>query len=524
MALLLTARWPGHQYSGHGPDGTAEVMPSFARVFSALVHAAATGAESATTPGEGHPDFPNLRPGSVDALRWLEENPPVGMHVPRFPDLIPAERFRGNIAYRKEGVFLKEGKSTTYKVTARKHGESSWISSALGWIWEDSAPPQIQAHLDALCADVSHLGEGDSPAVLEVFETASSPSPPPLTHHLRRASYFDPAGQHTRVPVPGRLSALEQQFREARPGKPPTAAADKHTVSTLPGSEQPTADGLTSLRLIPVDAPEAQVPWPLAVLLPVQNGPTVPPESRVDVAVNLHRALIAAVGQDCPPSITGRYPEGVQQPANRVALHWIPAGAPVSAGQAGAAHLVVLVPAEMAEVEHAQLFDGLSRIQSLRTRIGRFDLGPMELADGASFWAPPAPERHREWRTDPAAVPERWSRGTDQFELFAQSAQFSFTTMMRDHLRGGIAAPERSAWLQQHRVTVLEAEPVLTLDPTRFVHRTNRRMAVMPYTARLDLGTALPATAVCAIGQSRHLGGGLLIPIDRPRPHVEEAP
>ena len=36
------------------------------------------------------------------------------------------------------------------------------------------------------------------------------------------------------------------------------------------------------------------------------------------------------------------------------------------------------------------------------------------------------------------------------------------------------------------------------------------------WTGLVDLGTLAPPTAVVAVGQSRHLGGGLLEPVDVP--------
>ena len=41
-------------------------------------------------------------------------------------------------------------------------------------------------------------------------------------------------------------------------------------------------------------------------------------------------------------------------------------------------------------------------------------------------------------------------------------------------------------------------------------------MTAQPYTALISAGDLLADTGVAAVGQSRHLGGGLLVPADLP--------
>lgn len=519
MPLTVTARWPGSFYLGHTPDGTPEPLPTPARVFSALVHSAGT-AHRVCADADGHPDFVNLDRDIVDALLWLEHNPPNAMHLPSFPDFIPADRSLASKAYRRDGVLLKEDKRIVDKTTSRPTGDASWCSAPVAWFWEQSPPPGTVETLDALCADISHLGEGDSPAILEVF---SSDTPPlAATHRIAETSFFDRSGAEITLAAPGRLAALERQYRVGYPDKRPTAAQDRHNLTTRPHSEQPESAGLRPARLIPFDAQVDTVPWPEVVLLPVLDGPVVLPEKRVAVAVHLHRALIAAIGQECPPSITGKYGQNAERPANRVALHYLPVGLPLARGEAGCAHFAVLVPQGIPDAEKALLYDGIDRLRDLRTRVGTFKIGDMELVDGAEFWSPNEPGQSREWRVDPVAIPERVVRGVDPFDQFSRAALLSLTNVFRNDLDLSSTVDPRQAWIVDHDIDVLEAEPYLCLDPTRFVHRTNHRIPAAPYTARLDLGTALPDTAICAIGQSRHLGGGLLVPVSRRVRSVKE--
>ena len=48
------------------------------------------------------------------------------------------------------------------------------------------------------------------------------------------------------------------------------------------------------------------------------------------------------------------------------------------------------------------------------------------------------------------------------------------------------------------------------------MHRVNEHAIVRPYRATLTVGDLGGDRTVQAIGQSRHLGGGLLVPIDLP--------
>lgn len=524
MPLMLSARWPQGTYLGHAADGTPEPFPSFARAYSALVHAAATGTQAAATGDAAAPGFPQLTAKSVETLTWLESHPPIGMAIPTWPDLIPSRPSEHAIAYRDQGVIRKEGTRVQKKKLPRAQGEASWIGAPLSWLWETDPPAAVREHLDALCADVGTLGEADSPAVLEVFDVPGTGS---RTHDLEIAGFFSTGGG-TRVDLPaeGRLEALEEQFRSARPAKLPSLAADRFTLgdSAMPQSEAPSRGGLTSARLRPVGRKETWAPWELVSLLPIESGPGVADEDRVTVAVALHRALIATIGQDCPAVVTGRYGKLRNPPANRIALHYIPAGAPISGTDKGQAHLAILFPTGISETDAEAVHEGIHRLRGLRSPLGRFSLGGVSLLPGTRFWEAPAPRMERAWELDPAAVPERHAKGSDRFDVLSQTVAFSLGNVLREEFPEleGRSAAQRRDLLEVRGLEILEASSRAVADPTRFVHRTNRAMPVMPYRARLRLGDIVPQTAVLAIGQSRHLGGGLLVPVDRRAP--KEAP
>lgn len=56
----------------------------------------------------------------------------------------------------------------------------------------------------------------------------------------------------------------------------------------------------------------------------------------------------------------------------------------------------------------------------------------------------------------------------------------------------------------------------ITRNPSSYAHKMQRGMTAQPYTALLSAGDLLADTELAAVGQSRHLGGGLLVPADLP--------
>lgn len=56
----------------------------------------------------------------------------------------------------------------------------------------------------------------------------------------------------------------------------------------------------------------------------------------------------------------------------------------------------------------------------------------------------------------------------------------------------------------------------VTRNPSFYAHKMPHGMTAQPYTALISAGDLLADTGVAAVGQSRHLGGGLLVPADLP--------
>ncbi len=489
-------------YLGHGRDRTPEAIPSFGRLYSALVHAAATGVSS-----RQDADEEGISASARRSLQWLEQNPPIGM---RLPLLQPGRRF-SSVAYRKEGVFKTEGGDKNYKVTERTVGEGTAVSGPMSWIWQDTFPHEVGSALDKICADVGCLGEASSMVILEL-ETGVEPT------HLLTATrgFFTPGGTEIEVPAPGRLEQLELQHAIARPKKMPTASADRHSFSAMPSSESPVTAGLVKRRLVPLGhQSSSDVPWDRVIAVPIEHGPRVRAEDHVAFAVAMHRALISVIGPGAPASVTGRYDENVKPPPNRLAIHYLPEGAPTCEGLEHVAHALLLLPSDMSIPDMDVLAEALTRLRVVRSRMGKFVLASdVMFLDGARFWKDSRSGNPRVWQISPAAVPERWAVGRTQADVYRETIAWSVGNVLKG--LPNLEIPD-NATLRLEKLTELgleieSAKPLATRHPAKYVHRTNRNLPVIPYVGRIHLGELLPSTAITAIGQSRHLGGGLLVP------------
>ena len=143
----------------------------------------------------------------------------------------------------------------------------------------------------------------------------------------------------------------------------------------------------------------------------------------------------------------------------------------------------------------------------------------LQVFAGDRFWAPMPPGHRRIWVTAVAAIPEsRPIRGRSW--TIGDAALLSLGLVLRDRfprparradwyagLVGGVVASGAA---------VVEAHKLNDAGTRRWVHRVTAETAIQPYRAALRLGSLAGERTLLAIGQSRHLGGGLLVPLDLP--------
>ncbi|HET6482350.1 MAG TPA: type I-U CRISPR-associated protein Csb2 [Actinoplanes sp.] len=484
-------------YKGHVGAGQVDPLPSPARLHAALVSAAAQGVRAVAAGDE-------LRPCDVDraALRWLEQNPPDGVAV---PDTLP--QGGASTAYRKEGLIVKEGRNPLGEKLAGKPAVTGVaVAGRFAWWWEQAPPEPVVTALSELCPEVPYLGTSESPVLLAVAEAEP-------THLLdREADLFTGDGLDLAVAVEGRLEALETAHAGA--AKAPPLKADAHRSSESIAAAAVLTSRLDLGRYTRPPQPLPPTPWTSVLLFRMNRTGAVPAESRVRFAVAAHRALVSIIGDGAPAILTGAYEPGVPQPANRCAIHFLGPDTP----HVGGCALAVLLPAGADEVDLTLVRMAAQQLRHVRVAAGPFSLeAPVEIpAD--ELWPAPAPGTERWWQTDPVAVPDTrpprgapWSLG----DAIALSAGLVWRAEFTAPGRGDARYRALAAAAGQ-RIRVGSASRVLGGDLGRYVHKVHPDTLIQPYRAVLDLGGLAGSRTIAAIGQSRHLGGGLLVPRDLP--------
>ncbi|MFO7165644.1 MAG: type I-U CRISPR-associated protein Csb2, partial [Mycolicibacterium hassiacum] len=231
--FAIVATFPLGTYTGHRRDGSADPFPDLARLHAALVNAAAQGSSAVL-------DRTGLRPSerAVNALKWIEQNPPSGIRLPRIVRLTGKDA----IAYRAEGVIRKEGGRWVDKKVMRPISDGVAVDGPFGWCWDTEVPAEVKETLAELCADVCCLGEATSPAVLHVGEIE------PTDVLKATATAFEAGGRRVRAPAPGRVDSLLQAHQSARPAKYPTLKQDQHKATEEATPPPVASGGLTELR------------------------------------------------------------------------------------------------------------------------------------------------------------------------------------------------------------------------------------------------------------------------------------
>jgi CRISPR-associated protein Csb2 len=370
-----------------------------------------------------------------------------------------------------------------------------------------------------LCGDVPYLGTTESPVRLRV-DTA--PVEPTHERDSKAGPFAGGGGAGVRPgwDVEGCLPGRTAELVATHTGRMAVVRESRAAYGTDEWSlsEAPPRQAVEPLRYARRGEPAGAAPWSRVIVVPLSRS--VPEAFRVAWAVAAHRALIRSIGEGAPSLVTGEYPQGAPRPANRVALHLLDRSAPVAGGVGAAGALAILLPDDAAADEVAVLADAVDNLPSVRGPGGRLArvLGRPRVLPGGQFWQPPAPGRMRLWRTEPATVPDtRGSRSSDW--SFTQAALLSVgfvwkkqlppVSGRRDDYYRNLAAATAEAG-----VAVVSTRPVRTVDVDRYAHRVNPDAVVRPYHACLWLGDVATPTTVAAIGQSRHLGGGLLVPYD----------
>lgn len=501
--FAVIAELPLGAYRARTPGGALDPVPSPTRLHAALLCAAASGPRAELVADE-------LRPADQDltALRWMEQHPPDGVRLPR-----TAEVMTRVYGYRREGTLVKEGGDAgpKDKVVARPVVGLVAVAGPFAWTWEEPPPSEVRDALSLLCGDVAHLGNAETPVRLRVGEATP-------TH--RRAVDADlfttPPGLDVDVPAAGRSSALLEAYRGTR--RRPSKAADKYATSEAPRSADYVFEARQAARYLslePADEPDG--PWSTVLLAGFGRPHDKQPKDadHVGWATAVHRALISLIGDGAPAVLTGTYEPGAPRPANRVALQLL------ASDVVKAAHidhdgpvLAALLPTGAGGAESAVVIDAFARLRLVTWGKAVRTLAPLPPRSARLFWPASSGDV---FDVRPAAVPDTRPLGRDWTIGDAVALSLGFVLRDRPDLRGtgrGDARHRDTARrVQQAGLRVHDARRVVTGDLGRYVHRIHEGRVVQPYWATVSLGGLLDERTLVCLGQSRHLGGGLLVPV-----------
>ena len=498
--VSITAHFPLGVYHGHAADGSPDPFPSPARLLSALVSAAHVGTAA---PGDG-----TAKPQYSAALRWLEEHPPDGICLPAAMSVgIGASRI---FMHRRNGSI----KNDKYKTEVRVVSDGYAIDGVFGWIWADM-PDDVRNAVSRLCEDVPCLGEMDSPVVMSTEKVEANWWIDP------EASAFSPGGLRVQVPSSGRINALRKLHFQSHP----------YEDSSDSDREFLTSGGfLRDVRYVPVEPVKhnggCRSPWRdvLIFLADDGTGREISPQRRVSWCVAFHRALVARIGDGAPALVTGRYQEGLTRPANRLAIQYVPAS--VLAQSVVETELdvpgafLIMLPSDVSDDDEGVVLRALAGMTRLNYRRDEAParLRPVgEVFDAQGFWRPPAQGTRRLWSPTPVAVPEVTRQRGDW--TFEDAILLSLGFVWRDRFdavpKGTRGYRSLVAQVRERGAGVMWHHRV-TRNPSFYAHKMPKGVTAQPYTALVSVGDLLGDAGLAAVGQSRHLGGGLLVPADLP--------
>lgn len=500
MAYAIIAELVLGTYHGHVGDGELDTVPSPARLISALLCAAAQGPRA-----EQHGDD-ELRPCEPDmvALRWLESHPPDGMQVPQVLANPPRA-----LAYRRR---VREVRKKRQVIFPKPYGlDSVAVDGPFAWTWDAGPPAGLREAIAALCADVSHLGMAETPVRVRVG-TAE-----PTHDYAPDADWWDQAAGDLDVDVAedGRTAALIGAYDQTRT---PAPAKEKSSPNEADQPPARVATGVVAARYTSRTPAPPALPWAEALVAELDQDLPEAEAERVRWAVAAHRALIKMIGYGAPPVLTGKYAPGVERPANRCAIQLLSRAEAALCGSPAKALLVLMMPTGIDGAEHEVIDSAWMKLRSLHPHPNRrVKLSEKTRRRADQFWDPPVAGRRRVWRTVPAAVPE--TRGQGKGWTLADAVRLSAAMALREQLQAPVG--KGRTWYRElvaataGRLEVADAVPVRDGDLSRFVHKIPEHLPLRPYRAVIDLDPGLvPPRGLLAIGQSRHLGNGLLVPDD----------
>lgn len=487
-ALLIRVAFPRGAYSG-GELGAPEELPSPARLHAAFV-AAAAGGPYATVEGR----VLEAQEAHCGAVRWLEEHEPLGI-IP------PGTR---SVAYRARRYRLRaavnHANETDFEPLCALDGPITYAWPAPG--------RAVLESLQELAPEVTHVGRADSTAIVSLAIGGMDVEAPGV---LAPASGRGP-GRPLRVATPGRFDALATAHAHA-------VRTGRHSAGTkgVQAADQPVesaGEEATELRRF-AGAPITGS-WPFAEAWQAKFSARLPRwalrlDRRVAVAVAVHRAIVAAIGTDVPAFVSGRDGDGPLRGPGHLAIHLVPGAAGETPG------LVLGLPAGVPEADRATLLDALASRPPVGLGPRALRLEPPAIGPAMPFWSAKGADLVTgvPMVLDTAGTPRRGPWTLDDAVLC--SVGYALRGVLEDQgMPWGTGWGFRQALVSELRGRGVQARARRVAGgASQFVHRAPPGDLMVAVDARVTLGDLAPAPGgLLALGRARHLGGGLLVPVE----------
>lgn len=485
-------------YHGRDSREVPEKKPELTRVFSALMAAGGRLGMSEDV---------------VDAaLGWVESNPPKHLTVPEFDPYVDGKGYDHTVSH-----FMSPGRLSDKGSLNPIEAPYMWGSiprGAIVWSWDD-VPAEVSEALRAMCAGISYIGTSDS-----LCRVTFGDAPEP-THTLLTDGYHGSA-LNEEVPSEGRAEELRARWAGTAPDKGRVPRSMSRNMVKATGDvvrhARDKRQRITSLPYVPVNTDlcgSDDAPWNRGVWIPFRKGDTLDPLNHVRVAETVHRALVRLSTElegYCPEILSGKYangrPDGV---VNNVAVAIVPQR--VGAVHAGGdrAGILVLVPAGADPSDAAVVVDSaLAFSENKRSNLSRMGIATdpegIREVNPAQWWAPPRNGTRRTWSPYPFAVMD--IAGATPFVAAHRAVKFVAGKGVPKKIVEKVRAisPSQLASYTHRTATVRGTDGKGSSYRAQIVHPA--------FDAKYNLSDVFPPTAVVAVGQSRHFGVGLLVPID----------
>lgn len=294
-----------------------------------------------------------------------------------------------------------------------------------------------------------------------------------------------------------------------------------------------------------------EAPWTRVIVMSVtvdeghqgEKSEWKPSESEyVGWAVALHRFLVKQWGVDPAPSLVGKYVSGIKRPANNVAIQILDSELKSSYGiqlrddvARKLPGFLIMLPKDMPQHDMQKLYDVCKRSKGktlyFSQAVPKLRLGESALIDAEHLWKPVSVDFVRYWVPRPLAIAETRPIPDPKKKRHWRAAESMYLALghvWRDkYVPNDIQGTRESRYWetvdavadQSSNFRIFDCRRVSRVNMIDYAHHTNSSNVLRAMSALIAIsdGEGSLDCAALAVGQSRHLGGGFLVPLDFPK-------